>query len=107
MEPIHDAPPLPGKWHGSQLWGSAIHLMDLNGDNHFDIVEGFTVRLKLNKGNPQFFSKPQSFIGTQKIFHKSSTGDQWTFTQVADVDGDGKQDIPTVSTRAGFTCIAT
>ena len=87
------APPLPGKWHGSQVLGWATQLMDWNGDNHFDIVQGFEVRLNLNKGNPQIFTEPKSFIGTEKIFHKSPTGDQWTFTQVADVDGDGKQDI--------------
>ena len=90
------AAPLPGKWHDAPLWSSwdlSTQLMDWNGDNHFDIVEGFTVRLNMNKGNPQFFSKPQGFIGTEKIFHKSPTGDQWTFKYVADVDGDGKQDI--------------
>ena len=87
------ASPLPGKWHGAQLGGWATQLMDWNGDNHFDIVQDFHVRLNMNKGNPQFFTESKSFIGTEKIFHKSPTGDQWTFTYVSDVDDDGKQDI--------------
>jgi len=88
------APPLPGKWHTAPLFGWGTQLVDWNNDSHFDIVHGFTVQLNLNKGNPQFFGESQSFIGPgEKIFHKSPTGDQWTFTYVADLDGDGKPDI--------------
>jgi hypothetical protein len=88
------APPLPGEWHTSPLFGWGTQLVDWNHDGHFDLVHGFNVQLNLNKGNPQFFGPSQSFIGPgEKIFHKSPTGDQWTFTYVADLDGDGKQDI--------------
>jgi hypothetical protein len=69
-------------------------LVDWNGDHHFDLVHGFTVQLNEGKGNPQFFGADQSILGpNEKIFHKSPTGDQWTFTYVADVDGDGNSDI--------------
>lgn len=87
------AVPLKGKWRSAPLWGSGTQLLDWDGDKHFDIVSDFDVRLNLNKGNPEFFSEPQSFIGSEKIFHRSPRGDQWTFTHVADVDGDGKRDI--------------
>ena len=88
------APPLPGKWNTSPLFGWGTQLVDWNRDGHFDLVHGFSVQLNLNKGNPQFFADSQDFIGPgEKIFHKSPTGDQWTFTYVSDLDGDGKPDI--------------
>ncbi len=88
------APPLPGKWHSSPLFGWATQLTDWNGDGHFDIVHGFTAELNEIKGNPQFFAKPQSIVSPgEKIFHKSPTGDQWTFTYVVDLDSDGNPDI--------------
>jgi hypothetical protein len=88
------APPLLGKWHTAPLYGWGTQLTDWNGDGHFDLVHDTTVQLNLNKGNPQFFGPLQSFIGRQdKIFHKSPTGDQWTFMYSVDVDGDGKSDI--------------
>ncbi len=88
------APPLPGKWRTAPLYGWGTQLVDWNGDGHFDLVHGFTVQLNLNKGNPQFFSPDQNILGPgEKIFHRSPTGDQWTFTYVVDLDGDGKPDI--------------
>jgi FG-GAP-like repeat len=88
------APPLPGKWHTSPLYGWGTQLVDWNGDGAFDLVHGFSVQLNLNKGNPQFFGPDQSILGPgEKIFHKSPTGDQWSFTYIADLDGDGKPDI--------------
>jgi len=88
------APPLPGKWHTAPLYGWGTQLVDWNGNGAFDLVHGFSVQLNLNKGNPQFFGPDQSILGPgEKIFHKSPTGDQWTSTYVADLDGDGKPDI--------------
>jgi len=88
------APRLPGKWQTSPLYGWGTQMFDWNGDGHFDMVQGFSAQLNQNKGNPQFFGSPQSILGRgEKIFHKSPTGDQWTFTYVVDFDGDGKPDI--------------
>lgn len=88
------APPLPGKWHTAPLYGPGTQLMDWNGDGHFDLVHGFSVRRNLNKGNPGFFGPPQNFLGQgEKIHHKSPYGDPWTYTYVVDLDGDGKLDI--------------
>lgn len=92
------APPLPGNWNTSPLawlmWGViSFDLLDWNHDGRLDVVSSFTVQLNEGKGNPQIFSQPESFIGDEKIFHKSPTGDQWTFTRLVDMDGDGKRDI--------------
>lgn len=87
-------PPLASKWHTAPLYGWGTQLMDWNGDHHFDLVEGFNVRINENKGNPQFFSQAKSILGPgEKVFHSSPYGDPWTFTYVADVDGDGSPDI--------------
>jgi hypothetical protein len=88
------AQPLPGKWQSAPLYGSDTQLMDWNGDGHIDLVHGFTVQLNLNKGSPQFFGPDQSILAPgESIFHKSPVGDQWSFTYIADLDGDGQPDI--------------
>jgi FG-GAP-like repeat len=87
------SPPLPAKWRTAPLWGWATQLIDWNGDSRFDIVHGFSVRLNENQANPKFFGPSQTFTGPESIFHKSPSGDQWTFTHVADMDADGKRDI--------------
>ena len=52
------------------------------------------MRINQNKGNPVFFGSEKKLLGKDEtIFHKSPMGDQWTYTQVADLDGDGKPDI--------------
>lgn len=87
-------PPLPGKWNTAPLLAWSTQAIDWNHDGHFDLVDGFSVRLNQKKGNPQIFGPRQSIIGPgEVIFHKSPYGDQWTFTHVVDFDGDGKPDI--------------
>jgi len=57
-------------------------------------VQNFTARLNSGKGNPRFFNESTNLLGPgQTIFHKSPSGDQWTFTHVVDLDGDGNRDI--------------
>jgi hypothetical protein len=88
------APSLKGKWRTAPLYGWGTQLVDWNGDHHVDLVQGFHAQLNLVKGNPQFFGEAQSILGPgEKIFHKSPTGDQWTFTYVVDLDSDGNPDI--------------
>ncbi|HWR13445.1 MAG TPA: VCBS repeat-containing protein [Terriglobales bacterium] len=87
-------PPLPGAWKTAPLLAWSSQAIDWNQDGHFDLVDGFSVRLNEGKGNPQLFGEPKSILGKgEEIFHKSPYGDQWTFTHVADVDADGKQDV--------------
>ena len=82
---------LEGRWNTAVVWGQPI---DWNNDGHFDLVDGFSVMLNEGKGNPQLFGPPQSILPEgETIFHKSPTGDQWTFTQVCDLDSDGRIDI--------------
>src|SRR6185437_14328785 len=88
------APALPGKWHTAPLYGWGTQFVDWNGDGHFDLGEGVSVRLNQNKGNPQFFAPAVSILGPgEKIHHSSPYGDPWTFTFVADLDSDGNLDI--------------
>lgn len=88
------APPMEGHWQTSPLYSWDTQLFDWNGDGHFDLVRDFAVELNENKGNPQFFAPAKSILSPgEKIFHKSPTGDQWTFTYVVDLDGDGQPDI--------------
>jgi hypothetical protein len=88
------APPLPGKWHTAPLYGWGTQFVDWDGDGHFDLVQGFTVRINENKGNPQFFAPPVSILGPgDRVHHSSPYGDPWTFTYVADLDSDGNPDI--------------
>jgi len=88
------APPLSGKWQSAPLYGSDTQLMDWNGHGLVDLVHGFTVQRNLNKGNPEFFGADQSILAPdERIFHKSPVGDQWSFTYVVDLDGDGRPDI--------------
>jgi hypothetical protein len=87
-------PKMEGHWQTSPLYSWDTQMVDWNGDGHFDLVRDFAVELNQNKGNPQFFAPAKSILGPgEKIFHKSPTGDQWTFTYVVDLDGDGKPDI--------------
>src|SRR5205823_4561190 len=83
--------PLEGRWNTAPLWGQAI---DWDGDGHFDLVQGFEVRLNLGRGNPQLFGPPQNILPAgETIFHKSPRGDQWTYTFIVDLDDDGRPDI--------------
>ncbi len=87
------APPLKGHWTTNPL-GWAMQPIDWNKDGHVDLVDGFDLSLNEGKGNPQLFAAPHSILAPgEKIFHKSPMGDQWTFTYVADLDGDGRPDI--------------
>jgi hypothetical protein len=87
----YDAHPLTGHWNTAPVWGQPS---DWNRDGYFDLVNGFTVQLNQGKGNPQLFGPPESILPPgEQIFHKSPRGDQWTYTQVVDMDSDGRPDI--------------
>lgn len=93
------SPPLEGRWNSAPLaWNDRgvvpLQFLDYNRDGHIDFVSRFDVYLNEGKGNPQLFGPPHRILPPgEEIFHKSPRGDQWTFTQVVDLDGDGQLDF--------------
>jgi hypothetical protein len=91
---VENSKPLPARWGSApySMWGTQF--IDWNNDGLIDMVNGFTVQLNLGKGNPYIFGNSQSILPPgEKISHLSHIGDDWEFTQVADLTGDGKLDI--------------
>ncbi|MFB3904760.1 MAG: FG-GAP repeat domain-containing protein [Acidobacteriota bacterium] len=87
----YDPKRLSGHWTTDPIWGQVV---DWNQDGQFDLVQGFSVWLNRGVGNPGLFEAPRSLLPPgEEVFHKSPRGDQWTFTQVADLDSDGRADI--------------
>lgn len=86
--------PLPSQWGSESLphWGAQY--VDWNGDGRFDILSGLTVSLNLGKGSPGIFAPAQPLLPpNETISHHAVMGDDWTFTQMADLDGDGRPDL--------------
>ena len=86
---VHDRP-LPSQWGGAPLptWG--LQFLDWNNDGKADILSGLTVYL--NQGRGQY--QPVSLLPPgNRIEHPAPRGDGWIFTQLADLDGDGRLDL--------------
>jgi hypothetical protein len=85
---------LPSRWGNAFIADIGSQLTDWDGDGLFDIVTRFTVRRNKGKGWPQVFGEPESILAPGvKIAHPAPMGDNYSFTRVADLDGDGKLDI--------------
>src|SRR5678815_2861389 len=86
--------PLSSSW-GSQSvpsWGAQY--VDWNNDGVFDILSGFSVSINSGKGSPGIFSSPESILTDgETIEHPATMGDEWTFVQLGDLDGDGQKDL--------------
>jgi hypothetical protein len=86
---VHDRP-LPGLWGSAPLptWG--IQFVDWFGDGRDDILSGLTVHR--NRGNGRY--EPQGLLAPgNHVEHPAPRGDGWTFTRLADLDGDGRLDL--------------
>jgi hypothetical protein len=86
---VHDRP-LPGPWGSAPLptWG--LQFLDWDGDGRMDMLTGLTVYR--NKGAGEYEPLPLLPPGNT-IEHRAGRGDDWTFTQLADLDGDGRPDL--------------
>jgi hypothetical protein len=85
---------LPSAWGNAFIADIGSQVVDWNGDGLFDIVTRFSVRLNEGKGWPNTFSKPQPVLPEREtISHPAPMGDNYSFTKVADLDGDGRLDI--------------
>lgn len=85
-----DALPLPGIWGSAPLPTFGLQFLDWDGDGKRDILTGTTIYY--GKGNDEY--RPESLLASGlKIDHPSTQGDSWTYTQLADLDGDGRRDL--------------
>jgi large repetitive protein len=85
---------LPSTWGNAFIADIGSQLVDWNGDGAFDIVTRFSVRINENKGWPNVFRNAEPILAAgESISHPAPMGDNYSFTRVADLDGDGKLDI--------------
>ncbi|MBI1917222.1 MAG: VCBS repeat-containing protein [Planctomycetes bacterium] len=85
-----DERPLPGEWSSAPLPTFGVQFIDWNGDGRPDILSGLTVHL--NQGGGEY--RPESLLPPgNRVDHSVPRGDDWTFTHLADLDGDGRLDL--------------
>ncbi len=84
------ATPLPNKWGGSALPTFGVQFLDFDGDGKQDML--CSLSIYHNKGDGTY--SPQSLLPAgNRIDHPAKMGDGWIFTQLADLDGDGRRDL--------------
>jgi hypothetical protein len=86
---VHDQP-LPGLWGSAPLPTFGVQFIDWDGDGRNDILSGLTVYC--NRGKDAYQAESLLAPGN-RIVHAAPRGDGWTFTQLADLDGDGRLDL--------------
>ena len=86
---VHDRP-LPGIWSSAPLPTFGLQFLDWDGDGRLDILSGLTVYRNLGDGEyrPELLLSPDN-----PIDHPPPRGDPWVYTQLADLDGDGRPDL--------------
>jgi len=86
---VHNKP-LPGIWSSAPLPTFGVQFLDWYGTGGKDILTGLTMYRDLGHGQYQ----PDALLPAgNRIDHPAPRGDGWTFTQLADLDGDGKRDL--------------
>jgi hypothetical protein len=92
-EPMFDAEvkPLGSVWGRVSL--SHSQLVDINADGWPDLYNGSTTRINTGEGAPGLFHPAVLIPSAEKIFHPADSGDSWDYRYLADVDGDGDDDI--------------
>jgi FG-GAP-like repeat len=86
---VHDLA-LPTRWGSVPLptWG--LQFLDWDGDGRKDLLCGLSIFR--NQGNGEF--RADSLLPADNVIsHPPPRGDGWTFTQLADLDGDGHRDL--------------
>jgi hypothetical protein len=86
---VHDRP-LPGVWGSAPLPTFGVQFLDWFGSGGQDILSGLTVYRNVGRG--QYRGEPL-LAPEDAIDHPPPRGDGWTFTQLADLDGDGRPDL--------------
>jgi hypothetical protein len=86
---VHDQP-LPGRWSSAPLPTFGLQFIDWFGSGRKDILSGLTVYR--NMGNDRYQPEPLLAHGN-RIEHPAARGDGWMYTQLADLDGDGRLDL--------------
>jgi hypothetical protein len=67
-----------------------LQFLDWDGDRRNDMLCGLTIYR--NQGDGDF--RPQPLLPADNVIsHPPPRGDGWTFTQLADLDGDGQRDL--------------
>lgn len=87
---VHDRP-LPGIWSSAPLPTFGIQFVDWFGTGRKDILTGLTIYR--NKENGKGYQHESLLAPGNHIDHSSKKGDDWIFTQLADLDGDGRLDL--------------
>jgi hypothetical protein len=85
---VHDRP-LPAHWGSLPLPTSNLQFLHWDGDGRLDMLSGLTVYR--NKGDGDF--EPRPLLSPDNHIEHPGTGDGWMFTQLADLDGDGRLDL--------------
>lgn len=83
-----DVTPLPSEWGTSSLpiWG--MQFLDWDRDGDMDLFSTSSIYLR---DRDEFVA--HSLIDGPAITHPGASGDEWTFTQLADLDRDGRIDL--------------
>jgi hypothetical protein len=85
----HDEP-LPGEGGSAPLPTFGLQFLDWFASGRKDILSGLTVYR--NRGAGEY--RPEALLPPgNRVEHPPPRGDGWTFTQLADLDGDGRPDL--------------
>jgi hypothetical protein len=90
---VHDRP-LSAAWGSLPLPITGLQFLDWDGDGTRDFLSGLTVyRGRAKAGSQGEFTPEPLLQGDNRIAHPSPRGDSWIFTQLADLDCDGRLDL--------------